>query len=106
MVWTKLQLDEQDRVDELELVLKALEGMANLDLSKIQSSKGLPAYPAKEPVDVVADYLSLLRAHLIDNDLEGSYATIGQALLRRTPIDVVLTCPIVRNNLHQINGKC
>ena len=96
MMWTKLQLNEQKRLDELDLLWKALEGMADLGLEEIQRSRGLPAYPAKEPVDVVTDYLSLLRAHFVETDLEGDRATIGRPTLRRAPIDLVLTCPSVR----------
>lgn len=99
MVWTKLQLEEQGRLDELELVLKALDGMANLDLTQIVGSRGLPAYPSKEPVEIVTDYLTLFREHFVETDLRGVNSAIGAPLLRRTPIDIVLTCPIV-STLH------
>jgi hypothetical protein len=95
MIWTKLQLQEQGRLDELDLLLKALDGMANLDLEPIVGSRGRPSYPAKEPVEIVTDYLSRLRAYFLDNELNGDHGTIGVSLLRRTPIDIVLTCPIV-----------
>lgn len=98
MIWTKLQLEEQDRLEELSLVLKALDGMADLDIKKIEESKGLPSFPAKAPVEIVADYLSLVRQHLIEVELEGPNSTLGANLLRRTPVDIVLTCPNVRSS--------
>ncbi|EXJ56124.1 hypothetical protein A1O7_09055 [Cladophialophora yegresii CBS 114405] len=94
MIWTKLQLEEQDRLDELDLLLKALDGMANLNLNAIVGSRGLPSYPAKEPVGIVTDYLSRLCAHFVDKELTGGHGRIGLHLLRRTPVDIVLTCPI------------
>ena len=106
MVWTKLELEEQDRLEELDLVLKALDGMANLDLSRIVGSRGLPAYPAKEPVEIVTDYLSLFREHFVEVELEGVNSTIGANLLRRTPIDIVLTCPIVRTPVDHRSSQC
>lgn len=47
---------------------------------------------AKEPVDVVADYLSCLGKHTLDT-LQKVY---GRALLDMTPIDYNLTVPAVR----------
>ncbi|OCT45382.1 Hsp70 family protein [Cladophialophora carrionii] len=79
MIWTKLQLEEQHRLDELDLLLKALDGMANLNLNPIVGNRGLPSYPAKEPVGIVTDYLSRLRAHFVEKELT---------------VDIVLTCPI------------
>jgi hypothetical protein len=96
MIWTKLQLEPQERLEELELLLKALDGMKNLNLERIEGSRGLPSYPAKEPVEVVTDYLTLLRTHFVEKDFAGEHGAIGRPLLRRTPIDIVLTCPIVR----------
>ncbi|ETI21666.1 hypothetical protein G647_08013 [Cladophialophora carrionii CBS 160.54] len=94
MIWTKLQLEEQHRLDELDLLLKALDGMANLNLNAIVGNRGLPSYPAKEPVGIVTDYLSRLRAHFVEKELTGDHGTIGVHLLHRTPVDIVLTCPI------------
>ena len=92
LVWTKLELEEQGRLEELDVILKALDGMQNLDLNHIKRSMGMPVYPAKEPVEIVTDYLSLVREHLIQEDMLHS---LGQATLDRTPIDLVLTCPTV-----------
>ncbi|OCK87440.1 uncharacterized protein K441DRAFT_682663 [Cenococcum geophilum 1.58] len=65
MVWTKMELDQQGRKQELKSILDALVGMKNLDLGEIRKENGLPSYPAKEPVDIVADYLSKVREHVL-----------------------------------------
>lgn len=92
MIWTKLQLEEQSRLEELDLIVKALDGMSNLGLRQITESRGLPSYPAKEPIEIVTEYLSLVCQHLIEAELNRRY---GPELLRRTPINLVVTCPNV-----------
>ena len=91
MVWTKMELDQQERSDELRMILDALNGMNNLDLKAIERSRGIPDYPAMDPVDIVADYLSKVRAHLVQT-LEATY---GKEYLTIIPIDLVITVPAV-----------
>lgn len=88
---TKLELEQQDRLEELDLILKALDGMKNLDIDHIVKSKGLPAYPTKTPTDIITDYLSMVREHIITEDL---IPALG-AVFERDPIDLVLTCPTI-----------
>ena len=97
MVWTKMELDQQERSEELRMILDALNGMNNLDLKAIERSRGIPDYPAMDPVDIVADYLSKVRAHLVQT-LEATY---GKEYLTIIPIDLVITVPAV-SSFHPI----
>jgi hypothetical protein len=92
LLWTKLELLTQNRGEELDHILRALEGMQDLNFEYIERSLGLPEYPAKEPVEIITDYLSLVREHVIERDL---IPTLGRELFERTPIDLVVTCPTV-----------
>ncbi|EXJ65941.1 uncharacterized protein A1O5_10917 [Cladophialophora psammophila CBS 110553] len=73
IIWTKLEHEEQDRPRELDLPLKALDGMANLDLSEIDGISGLSAYPAKEPVQIVTDYRSRMTLSNMSNCFNKRY---------------------------------
>lgn len=95
--WTKLELDQQERPDELGLILKALDGMINLDARKIGGVYGFPSYPAKGPVDIIAEYLSRVREYVKDKPA----GKLDQTFLSITPIDLVFTVPAVSNALHQ-----
>jgi hypothetical protein len=92
MIWTKMELDQQGRQQELQWILDALIGMNNLDIHEIRRTNGLPSYPAKEPVEIVADYLSRVRAELI-TELNERH---GSAVLAIMVIDLVVTVPAVR----------
>lgn len=89
-VWTKLELDEQKRGDELKMLLELLTGIGNLDLTRFADRGGPPAYPGKDPVDIVADYLSHVKGQLIKN-LEKTYEGVYLSM----PIDLVITVPAV-----------
>jgi hypothetical protein len=91
MIWTKMELDQQGRKQELQWILDGLIGMRNLDLDRIRRENGLPSYPAKEPVDIVADYLSKVREKVIV-ELEGLF---NRAVLAEMVIDLVVTLPAV-----------
>jgi hypothetical protein len=93
--WTKLELDEQKRSDELNTILDALKGTNNLDFSIIQQSQGMPSYPAKDPVDVIADYLEKVRESLWRDLL----STVGAVVLDTIPVDLVFTVPAVRRSI-------
>jgi hypothetical protein len=91
MIWTKMELDQQGRKLELQLILDALIGMRNLDLDDIRREHGLPSYPAKEPVDIVADYLSKVR-EIVLGELVHIFTRAG---LSEMVTDLVVTVPAV-----------
>ncbi|KAI9867895.1 MAG: hypothetical protein M1813_007717 [Trichoglossum hirsutum] len=91
LAWTKLELEQQERPDELRMILSALIGMNDLDYSKIVESDGLPKYPTKDPVDIVAEYLSKIREYLV-HTLREIYTV---EYLLTTAVDLVITVPAV-----------
>lgn len=89
MINTKLELDLQDnKSEELDLILQALEGMDDLNFEHVKMSKGYPSYTWKGPEDIVADYL------------EKVFQCVPAALnlpteyLDRIPVDIVVTVPV------------
>ena len=98
MVWTKLELDQQGRKEELQWILDGLIGMRSLDFSN-----GLPSYPAKEPVDIVADFLRKVRETVL-----GFLARPAtRATFDRADIDLVVTEPAVTQpkSCHPIRAR-
>ncbi|KAL2073566.1 hypothetical protein VTL71DRAFT_10892 [Oculimacula yallundae] len=90
MVNTKMELDVQDdKIDELELVLQVLNGTCNLDFENVKAQRGYPKYPVKSPDQVVTDFLSKVFQHL-SNDLEH----FGSHLRALMPVDLVITVPV------------
>jgi hypothetical protein len=90
-----MELDQQGREQELQCILDGLIGMKNLGLDEIRRESGLPSYPAKEPVDIVADYLSKIRGILV----EELVLNLGQAVFSNLVTDIVITVPAVREPL-------
>lgn len=90
MVNTKLELEVQDtRLEELDLIIQALDGMEDLGFEHIKQSKGMPAYTWKKPEEVMTDYLT----KAFDSFWE---ATEHMAEMRSTAlIDIVITIPVV-----------
>lgn len=95
--WTKLELDQQERPDELELILKALEGMQYLDPNHDQEANRFLSYFSKDQVDIVAEYLTRVREYVRDHPPHGFH----QAFLSVTPVDLVVTVPAVGDDLHR-----
>ncbi|KAH4054949.1 hypothetical protein HBI64_117810 [Parastagonospora nodorum] len=75
-IWTKLYLDSRK------------SGEAAKILSEVTAS---PQKSRKKPVEIVADYLAQIKAHLIKN-LDQKF---GQTLWRSLPITLVVTVPAV-----------
>jgi hypothetical protein len=100
-VWTKLELDQQERPDELQLILDALNGMKNLDFEEIKKRNGLPSYPGKDPVDMVAEYLSEVRKYVMKHPP----GDINETFLSTVPIDLVVTVPAVSEATRQISDS-
>jgi hypothetical protein len=90
-----MELDQQGREQELQCILDGLIGMRNLDLDEIRRESGLPSYPAKEPVDIVADYLSKVRGILVEEII----LDLGQAVFSNLVTDIVITVPAVSEPL-------
>lgn len=91
MINTKLELDAQDtNSEELDLIIKALEGMGNLSYDFIESSKGFTAYNWKTAGEIVADFLGKVALRVL-----GDYGIggMGQEYLQRIPVDFVITMP-------------
>jgi hypothetical protein len=97
MVWTKLELEQQERPDELRMILDALNGMRNLNFEDTMQRKELPSYPGKDPVDIVADYLTYIREHLVQELLQ----TYGAEYLSSLPVDLVVSVPAVSKSFRQ-----
>jgi molecular chaperone DnaK (HSP70) len=91
MINTKLELDAQDnKTDELELILAVLEGMSNLNFQHVRASKGYPEYTWKSPEEIVTDFLSKIY-QVVDREVN-QFSTELRAQL---PVDIVITVPVV-----------
>ena len=93
IMWTKLQLDQQTMEQELKWMLEALKGMQGLKSLRKSDMQSLPSYPAKEPVSIVADYLSRVREAVV-KELEGALPG-GKRMLADLPTELVITVPAV-----------
>lgn len=91
MVNTKLELDVQEnKIDELELIIQVLDGTSNLDFNEVKKSRGLPEYTWKTPEEVVTDYLTHVFQYLNQN-----FDVFGERLRSQIPVDIVVTVPVV-----------
>lgn len=106
MILTKLELDTQEKKsDELEFIIRALDGMENLHFEHIKKVGSLPDYTWKEPEEIVTDYLSKIYEHVMAQVTKGTRMDAGnpqlrsvqQAMTSKIPIDIVITVPVVRN---------
>lgn len=89
MINTKLELDVQDnKMDELELILAVLEGTKDLNFEYIRASKGYPEYTWKNPEGIVTDYLTKVFQYL-GKDIFSSWFWL------QLPLDIVITVPVV-----------
>jgi len=88
---TKLELDVQDnKSDELDLVLAVLDGVDDLNFEAVKASASAPEYPPKTPEQIVADYLTRVFEHL-----SHEFEDIGSHLRRQLQVDVVVCVPVV-----------
>ncbi|KAK6544698.1 hypothetical protein TWF694_001384 [Orbilia ellipsospora] len=90
----KLKLDEKMKgSDQFRLLLAFLtRGMADVDIDDIlDKPSGPPDYPGKDPVDMVADYLSKVRETAWEV-LENQYGKVFFASMRK---DLIVTVPAV-----------
>jgi hypothetical protein len=90
MMHTKLQLATQSVSDELDLIIRALDGMKNFDIEHVKDSKAMPQYTDKSAEEIVTDYLTLVFKHLNDQ-----VKAFGDAFREMIPVDIVITIPTV-----------
>ncbi|KAG0645461.1 hypothetical protein D0Z07_8512 [Hyphodiscus hymeniophilus] len=87
---TKLELDVQDnKIDELDLVLAVLDGVDNLNFETVKASASDPEYTPKTPEQVVTDYLTHLFEHL-----SHEFDHFGSRLREQLQVDVVVSVPV------------
>jgi hypothetical protein len=91
MIWTKLQLDQEDRLADLKSILESLEETENLDQEKIRKEWGNPSSLAQEPIDIVADYLTEVRQVAV-REIKSA---LGDTIVPRLVTDIVITVPAV-----------
>jgi len=91
MVNTKMELDAQDnKVDELELLLQMLDGTCNLDFENVRRAKGLPEFTWREPEEIITHYLEK-----VFWCVRGQFEDAGALLMAQIPVDIVITVPVV-----------
>jgi hypothetical protein len=91
MVNSKLELDVQDnKSDELDLILQVLDGMKNLNFDHVKASKGYPDYTWKVPEEIVTDYVTKVFQYV-----EQRVSQFAAEMRTRLPVDIVLTVPVV-----------
>jgi molecular chaperone DnaK (HSP70) len=89
-VLMKLKLDERLKSSkQLKMLLKFLS-IDGVNLDDSDDEDGPPDYPGKEPVDIVADYLTEIRKHTF-LDLQKIYGSALQTLTK----ELVVTVPAV-----------
>jgi hypothetical protein len=91
MINTKLELDVQDnKSDELRLLLQVLEGMHNFSFEYVRACRGYPDYTSKNPEQIITDYMSR-----IFQRFEQHVDKFGTTLTSRLLVDIVVTVPVV-----------
>lgn len=92
MVHTKLELNLQDTLSELELTLQMLDGMQDLNFSRIRQDYGhdRAAYVSKSPEDIITEFLTRVYRRVKEVVNEVLMASEG-----RFPITFVFTVPEV-----------
>jgi len=100
MINTKLELDVlENKSDELELIIHALEGMDNLNFNHVKAAKGCPQYTWKGPEEIITDYLLEIYHHVCK--LVNQFS---DAITSRIPVTIVITLPVVScDSLHRMS---
>lgn len=88
----KLELEPQERIEELRSIISLLDGVDNLDSSKLaEAFRGIPQYPPKNAVEIVASFLTNIREYAIEQ-LDHDSAR-NKDVRATVPIDLVITVP-------------
>ncbi|KAK3315478.1 hypothetical protein B0H66DRAFT_577277 [Apodospora peruviana] len=89
--WTKLELEEtRDRSAELRTLAETLYGLRLMDLSETEIIKNnIPRHLAKEPEDIVKDYLDFVSEQTLDEIVNN----VGRHVPENIPIDMIVTHP-------------
>lgn len=91
MVHTKLELEIQDVLGELDMTLQVLDGMNNLNFDidfMGRGSQDLPPYSHKSPEEIVTDYLTR-----VFQWLEQEVEKFDTVMRKHTATDIVVTVP-------------
>jgi hypothetical protein len=91
MVHTKLELDFQPVLGELDLILESLDGMKNLNFAHVKASGGDPPYTYKSSEQIVTDYLTKVFQWLLQ-----AVKKMTKTLRDTISTDIVVTIPTVR----------
>jgi hypothetical protein len=90
--WTKLKLDNTSRSRDLQMLLALLSSdFRGMSMDEPDDEGGPPAYPGKEPKDIVSDYLSGVKEHVFTH----LRTAFGPELFEVCDLDVVITVPAV-----------
>ena len=91
--WTKLALEESNnRTLELENLTKLLYEMRVVDLNdETVINNKIPRHLAKEPEDIVVDYLE----NVAEKTLDEISSQVGRHVPDNIPVDIVVTHPAV-----------
>jgi molecular chaperone DnaK (HSP70) len=90
MVNTKMELEVQDnKLDELELLLQVLDGTCDLSIENVKRCQGNPEYTWKQPEEIVTDYMTNVFKYV-----NGVVEDMGDHLRANIPVDIVITVPV------------
>ncbi|KAF2733043.1 hypothetical protein EJ04DRAFT_513478 [Polyplosphaeria fusca] len=96
MIHTKLELDKQSVLGELDLTLECLDGMKNLLFQHIKTERtlrGMPPYTHKKPEKIIEEYLTKVRVRSIEYmDRRFQHDRNGD-VRERFETDLILTVP-------------
>ena len=97
MIHTKLELDVQAVSDELDFILKTLQGMKNLNFEDgvVQADESGKLYPDKSSEDVVTDYMEKVFEYVMQEEFLKKREVRSVVLKNVSSTDIVITIPTV-----------
>jgi hypothetical protein len=91
MVHQKLELGIGTASNELDFLLKTMEGVDGLNFDNLKLVAPIPEYPTYLPEQIVTDYIEYAFGAVIDF-INQKYTS---SVIETTPVDVVITMPAV-----------